>query len=151
MGKFNNMVSFLNKMKGASVNEGLDDISANKEEKKNLDFAQVDVDIFQAGDMYIVVASLPGVDINELDVSIENENDTVTIQGKKDMPAIDNISETRKYLRQECKWGEFYRQIILPQEINITEVTSKFEKGILVIKLPVLRLQGKGKKKIKIG
>jgi HSP20 family molecular chaperone IbpA len=39
----------------------------------------------------------------------------------------------------------------LPQEVNVSEVDAKFEKGVLVIKLPMLRLPGGGKKRIKIG
>ncbi|MCK5357729.1 MAG: Hsp20 family protein, partial [Elusimicrobiales bacterium] len=47
-----------------------------------------------------------------------------------------------------CHWGPFYRQIILPQEVNVTEVEAKFKKGILILRLPLLRLQINGKKKI---
>lgn len=144
------MVSFLNKLKGTNINEEGAEAPKDDKEKKNIEFAQVEVDVFQAGNIYVVIASLPGVDINELDVSVENENDTVTIQGRKDTPLIDQIGDARKYLRQECKWGEFYRQIILPQEVNVSEVSAKFEKGVLIVKLPMLRLPGNGKKKIKI-
>ena len=145
------MVSFLNKLKGSNVNVDEDlDAKNDKEAKKNIEFSQVDVDIFQTSSMYVIYAAIPGVDISQVDLSIENENDVVTIQGRKDMP-MDEFGDDKKYLRQELKWGEFYRQIILPQEINVSEVQAKFEKGIMVIKLPILRLQGKGKKKIKIG
>jgi HSP20 family molecular chaperone IbpA len=59
-------------------------------------------------------------------------------------------TEENKYLRQECQWGHFYRQIILPQEVNVNEIEAKFRKGVLILHLPLLRLQTKGKKKIAI-
>jgi HSP20 family molecular chaperone IbpA len=64
---------------------------------------------------------------------------------------VDGVqTEDDKYLRQECQWGHFYRQIILPQEVNVNEIEAKFRKGVLVLHLPLLRLQTKGKKKIAI-
>jgi len=145
-------MSFLDKLK-VKVEQDIPQEDGNakeeKKEKKNSGFLQLDVDIFQTSDEIIVVAPIPGVEIKDLDISIENENDVVTIQGKRDLPSLfaDN-SEDKKYLRQECQWGPFYRQIILPQEVNVPEVEAKFKKGILVLRLPLLRLQTGGKKKI---
>ncbi len=114
-------------------------------------FLQLDVDIFQTASDIVIIAPIPGVEIKDLDITVENENDVVTIQGKREMPKLDFSGaggEENKYLRQECQWGPFYRQIILPQEINVSEVEAKFKKGILILRLPLLRLQNKGKKRI---
>lgn len=144
------MVSFLDKLKGENLNQDMEE-EPKKEETgpKKGEFSQLEVDILQASNMFIVYAPIPGVDLEHIDLAIENENDVLTIQGRKELPN-DEVTEDKKYLRQECKWGEFYRQIILPQEIDVAEVKAKFEKGVLVVRLPFLRLQGKGKKKIKI-
>ncbi|MFC1678443.1 Hsp20/alpha crystallin family protein, partial [Patescibacteria group bacterium] len=121
---------------------------------------QLDVDIFQTPSDIIIVAPIPGVEVKDIDISIENENDVVTLQGKREIPIKDiqeldeeggeeQLEEEEiKYLRQELEWGPFYRQIILPQEINVSEVEAKFRKGILILKLPLLRLQTKGRKRI---
>lgn len=147
-------MSFLDKLKvkveqdKPAEEEGKKDV---KKDKKTSSFLQLDVDIFQTEEEIIVVAPIPGVDVKDLDISIENENDVVTIQGKREVPTViqdEQDDENNKYLRQECQWGQFYRQIILPQEINIAEVEAKFRKGILILHLPLLRLQTKGKKKI---
>jgi len=119
--------------------------------KKNTGFMQLDVDIIQTPSEIIVFAPIPGIDMKDIDISIENENDVVTIQGRRDIPIGDEVAgNDMRYLRQECQWGSFYRQIILPQEVNVAEVRAKFKKGILVLHLPVLRLQVGGKKKIEI-
>jgi len=123
-----------------------------KKDKKSSGFLQLDVDILQTSTDIVIIAPIPGVEVKNLDISIENENDVVTIQGKREMPRLlaeeRDENEEEKYLRQECQWGPFYRQIILPQEVNVSEVEAKFKKGILILKLPLLRLQTKGKKKI---
>lgn len=155
-------MSFLDKLK---VKVGEKDINPAAEaaetelrpkEKMSVSFLQLEVDILQTVAEIFVIAPIPGVDVKELDISIENENDVVTIQGKREMPDIDvkdqpeEEDDERKFLRQECQWGPFYRQIILPQEIDVAGVKAKFKNGILILKLPLLRLHTKGKKKIMV-
>ncbi len=148
-------MSFLDKLKvkveeGQESSEGIKDVEIDK----NSGFLQLDVDIFQTDLEIIIVAPIPGVEVADLDISIENENDVVTIQGKRNIPKLDEESDTdvaeRKYLRQECQWGQFFRQVILPQEVNVAEVEARFKKGVLILTLPMLRLQTGGKKKIEI-
>ncbi len=146
-------MSFLDKLKTKvddiePVEEKKDDNKA----KQSAGYMQLDVDIYQDSEEIVIIAPMPGVNIENVDISIENENDVITIQGKREMPKIKDGAEVDegKFLRQECGWGKFYRQIILPQEINVSEVEAKFKKGILVLHLPLLRLQTKGKKKIVI-
>jgi HSP20 family protein len=147
-------MSFLDKLKVKVEGEGLGEDKEKEEDKKDQKssgFLQLDVDIYQTSSDIVVIAPIPGVEVKNLDISIENENDVITIQGKRELPLLleeEVGEEDKKYLRQECQWGPFYRQIILPQEINVSEVEAKFKKGILILKLPLLRLQTKGKKKI---
>ncbi|PLX27089.1 hypothetical protein C0583_05080 [Candidatus Parcubacteria bacterium] len=144
-------MSFLDKLK-VKVEEGTVPTEEPKKEKSSA-FLQLDVDIYQTAEDIVVIAPIPGVEISELDISIENENDVVTIKGRREVPQVLENQEDpadNKYLRQECQWGQFYRQIILPQEVNVSEVQAKFKKGILILKLPLLRLQNSGKKKIEV-
>ena len=143
-------MSFLDKLK-VKVEQDIPENSGSSERnKKAAGFLQLDVDIYQTPEEIIIIAPIPGVEVNDLDISIENENDVVTIQGRREAPQTvdEEKEESSKFLRQECQWGQFYRQIILPQEINVAEVEAKFRKGILILSLPLLRLQIGGKKKI---
>jgi len=147
------MSSFLDKLKGkiedGEVDQEEEVSRASDKEAQPQGFLQLDVDIFQTANEIVILALVPGVEINDLDITIENENDVITIQGKRSEMDIENIEEDdKKYLRHELQWGAFYRQIILPQEINVSEVDAKVKKGILILKLPLLRLQTSGKKKI---
>jgi HSP20 family molecular chaperone IbpA len=147
-------MSFLDKLKvKVEENQAPQQEEKIKKDKKTAGFLQLDVDIFQTSSDIIIIAPIPGVEVKDLDISIENENDVVTIQGRREMPDFElaetkKTEEEKKFLRQECQWGQFYRQIILPQEINVADVEAKFKKGILILRLPLLRLQTKGKKKI---
>jgi HSP20 family protein len=147
-------MSFLDKLKSKVETDDFvpeEGVRDGKKDKRTSGFLQLDVDIYQTGTDIIIIAPIPGVEVKDLDISIENENDVVTIQGKRAAPELPGDGgDESKFLRQECQWGRFYRQIILPQEINVVEVEAKFKKGILTLKLPLLRLQSKGKKKIEI-
>lgn len=128
--------------------------AAQEEKKPNIadtSYAQLDVDIFETPNKYFIITPIAGVDIKTVDISIGDENDVLVIQGKKSSP-IEKIRETEKNLvqhHQECQWGDFYRQIILPQEVNPEKIEAYEERGMLVVSLPLLRLE-KGKKSIEI-
>ncbi|MCK5212227.1 Hsp20/alpha crystallin family protein [Candidatus Parcubacteria bacterium] len=146
-------MSFLDKLKVKVEEGGVMEAQTQEEkkDKKSSGFLQLDVDILQTTEAIIIIAPIPGVEVKGLDISVENENDVVTIQGKRQMPdSVELGGDEKKYLRQECHWGPFYRQIILPQEVNVSEVKAKFKKGILILRLPLLRLQNSGKKIIVI-
>jgi HSP20 family molecular chaperone IbpA len=114
-------MSFLDKLKVKVEEKEATGEGAGKDggkDKKSLSFLQLDVDIIQTSSEIIVVAPIPGSEVKELDISIENENDVVTIQGKREMPDLELELDAgekgeNKFLRQECQWGAFYRQIIL--------------------------------------
>jgi HSP20 family molecular chaperone IbpA len=147
-------MSFLNKIKRKT--EAIDIEDAGKEPKQILeedsnDHLQLDVDIYQTSSKIVVYAPIAGVKTDKLDIFVESENDVITISGRKEIPRlIKEEDEEKEYLCQENRWGEFYRQIILPEEINVAKIESIIENGVLVLKLPLLRIQTKGKKRIEV-
>lgn len=122
-----------------------------KELRTGSSYAQIEVDIYQTKEKFIICAAIPGVDADKINISINEDNDTVTIQGKKESPLEKMRAEDKSLIphHQECPWGEFYRQIVLPQEVNSEQISAHEEKGLLVMVLPILRLQ-KGNKDIKV-
>ncbi len=142
-------MGFLDKIKDKIENEESIKEEPKKKEAKPQGFMQLDVDIFQTKEEIYVVALVAGINVQTLDISIENENDVLTLKGKRMLPLIDVEEDAKDYLRQECSWGSFYRQIILPQEVDVSKIDAKVKNGVLVLKLPFLRLQ-KGKMKIEI-
>jgi HSP20 family molecular chaperone IbpA len=147
-------MSFLSKIKKKT--EAIDIGEEEKAPKRILDeesndHLQLDVDIYQTSTKIVVYAPITGVKTDKLDIFVESENDVITISGKKEIPRlVREEDEEKEYLCQENRWGEFYRQIILPEEINVAKIESIVENGVLVLKLPLLRIQTKGKKRIEV-
>jgi HSP20 family molecular chaperone IbpA len=147
-------MSFLSKIKKRT--ESIDIEAESKLPKRApreevADHLQLDVDIYHTTSKIVIYAPIPGVKIDKLDIFVESENDVITISGKKEIPKfVREDDEEKEYLCQENRWGDFYRQIILPEEINVTKIESIVESGVLILKLPLLRIQSKGKKRIEI-
>ena len=147
-------MSFLSKIKKKTeaIDIGEEEMSPKKiVEDDSSEHLQLDVDIYQTSSKIVVYAPIAGVKTDKLDIFVESENDVITISGKKEIPKlIKDEDEEKEYLCQENRWGEFYRQIILPEEINVAKIESIIENGVLVLKLPLLRIQSKGKKRIEV-
>ena len=92
---------------------------------------QLAVDVYQTEDAITVVAPVPGVSKNDIELSIV-EN-TLTIQGKRH---ADKELKTTDYFVQECYWGEFSRSIILPIQIREEEAEAELKDGMLTVKIP---------------
>jgi HSP20 family protein len=103
---------------------------------------QLPVDVYQEDSRIIIFAQSPGLEISNLDVSIEGENDVVTIQGEYKRP-MHLIGEdptkkaTGEFSLEECSWGQFFRQIILPHEVDTNAAEAKTKDGILIVILPI--------------
>lgn len=133
-----------------SGNDHVDEIAQDRSIDLQ-DSLQLDVDIYETASKIVICAPVPGIDFEKLDVFVEGENDVITIKGTKNIPQIiEDEKQKKEYLRNECDWGEFYRQIMLPQEINVNKIKAVLEQGILVLTLPLLRIQANGRKRIKI-
>ena len=103
---------------------------------------ELTVDVYQSGNDLIVRSAIAGVDPEDLDITIEN--DLVIISGQREQ---NSTEEKDNYFFQECYWGRFRREIILPLEVDSSRANAKMEKGVLIIKIPIIEER---KKKTKI-
>ncbi|HOT92924.1 MAG TPA: Hsp20/alpha crystallin family protein [Anaerolineae bacterium] len=79
----------------------------------------------------VVTAELPGIDPEELDISvIEN---TLTLSGER-KPL--ELKEGEVYHRRERGYGKFTRSFQLPFNVDANNVQAVYEKGVLRINLP---------------
>ncbi|RLC40377.1 MAG: Hsp20/alpha crystallin family protein [Candidatus Nealsonbacteria bacterium] len=104
---------------------------------------QLAVDVYQTETEFCVQAPIAGVEPEDIDISIENE--MLIIKGERREP---EQNKEKNYFYQECYWGPFSRQIILPEDVDIQRVKATLKKGILTIKIP--RVRRVKKKKIVI-
>jgi HSP20 family protein len=89
------------------------------------------VDVSETDKEIKVSAELPGMDENDIDVSLTR--DTLTIRGEKKEEKED---KGKDYYRMERSYGSFTRNIPLPVEVNTDKVEATFKKGILYVTLP---------------
>jgi HSP20 family protein len=89
------------------------------------------IDVSETDKEIRVSAELPGMDENDIDVSLTK--DTLTIRGEKKEEKED---KGKDYYRMECSYGSFSRNVPLPAEVNTDKVEATFKKGILYVTLP---------------
>jgi HSP20 family protein len=89
------------------------------------------VDVVENKDDFIVKASLPGVNPDDIDVSYTD--DTLTIRGE--VKSDNEIKENQYHLR-ERRYGTFARSITLPTKIKGDAIEASYENGVLNLRLP---------------
>ncbi len=105
---------------------------------------QLAVDVYQTDAELIIQSTIAGVKAENLDISIEA--DTVLIRGNRN--ELEEQGE-KNYFYQECYWGPFFRQIILPEETDPSRATAEMKEGILTIRIPKIEREKKRKITVK--
>jgi HSP20 family protein len=89
------------------------------------------LDVAENQDAYVVKASLPGV--NPDDVEITLADNVLTIKGE--IKADKEIKEENYHLR-ERRSGTFVRSVSLPTAVNADAIEAVNENGVLTLTLP---------------
>jgi HSP20 family protein len=89
------------------------------------------VDISERKDAYLVTVELPGVGIDDLEITFEGA--LLTIQGQR--PFRPDSSEERVH-RSERRYGPFRRSITLPTHVRPDAIEASTQDGVLQIMVP---------------
>ncbi len=89
------------------------------------------VDVVEENDAYVVKVELPGV--NKEDVKITLESNILTIRGEK--KAESEVKE-KNYHRSERSYGTFQRSFTLPTTVKHDKIDAMYKDGILTVSLP---------------
>ena len=100
------------------------------------------VSVAETADELVFTAELPGM--SEDQVTIELENDVLTISGEKTEVRTEG-EEGSKFHLWERSYGSFRRSFSLPRPVSGAEATAHFDKGVLEIRLPKAA-EAKGRK-----
>jgi HSP20 family protein len=103
----------------------------------------IPLDVVQQGDNIIVKASVPGVNPEDIDVSIEN--DVLIIRGQT---KEEREHQEGTYLMRERRSGSFYRALRLPDTLDSDQAQPHYEHGVLSITFP--RLESKRARRLQI-
>ena len=89
------------------------------------------IDVSETDQAYNISAELPGLDENDIEVTLEHN--TLTISGEKKAEKED---KGKNYYHLERSYGSFRRNIPLPPNIEADKIDANFKKGVLNITLP---------------
>ena len=92
------------------------------------------MDVIDRDEDLLIRAELPGVNKNDIDISIASDN-TLTIKGSCHS---EEKEEKGDFLRHEVSSGTFTRTMMLPCEVNSEEASTSFKDGLLEMTLPKL-------------
>jgi HSP20 family protein len=91
------------------------------------------INIYDQGEATVMVAEIPGLKPEDLDVTIVH--DTVTLKGKREREA----AEGSRYYRRERISGEFARTITLPNLVDPDKVKADYADGVLTVRMEKAR------------
>jgi HSP20 family protein len=89
------------------------------------------LDIDENEDTIKVSASVPGVDAENIEVTVDDG--VLTIKAET---AIENEEKDDNYVIRERRYGSLHRSIQLPDTVNADNAESTYEQGVLTITLP---------------
>ena len=101
------------------------------------------VDIYETPERVILVADLPGVE--EDDIQVRIENNTLVLSGERRMKKDVN---QENYHRVERGHGTFHRSFTLPTTIDHDAIRAEHRDGVLEVSLP--KSEGSKPRKIQI-
>jgi len=89
------------------------------------------LDVYQDKDNVVVETQLPGVDPENVNISIEN--DVLTIEGRAEKKT--EVDE-KNYYRKEIRSGSFHRAVALPTSVAGEKAAADYSGGVLKITIP---------------
>src|SRR5215216_1068560 len=89
------------------------------------------LDISERKDAYLVTVELPGVEADDLEITLEDG--LLTIQGERQFA---HESSEQQFHRVERRYGAFRRSITLPAQVQAEQIEASFDNGVLQIVVP---------------
>ena len=121
------MQDTMNSLVNALFNTDLSNIeSENGEYAPRMDMKELE-------DSYIVKLTMPGIDKDNLDISVTDGVLTVKGETKED---DEKESENGKWLVREHKHFAYYRSVRLPSEVQADKAEAEYKNGVLNLTLP---------------
>ena len=91
----------------------------------------IPLDAVEEGDDLVVRASVPGVNPEDIEVTIEDGILSIKGETKDEQEVKDG-----EYLMRERRSGSFHRSVRLPDSVDADKAETGYQNGVLTIKLP---------------
>lgn len=89
------------------------------------------VDIKEENDHYLILADVPGVKPEDVEVTMEKG--VLVIKGQRN---VESKEERDNYKRVERVRGSFYRSFALPDTADVERISARSNHGVLEITIP---------------
>jgi HSP20 family protein len=91
------------------------------------------LDVIENTNEYVVKASMPGIDPDQVEITLTDN--VLTIRGETKQES-ESEGEKSNYHLRERRYGTFMRQVSLPVSVNADQVQADYENGVLTLHLP---------------
>lgn len=89
------------------------------------------VDIFETENELLLKADLPGIELKDIDIQIENG--TLALKGER---KYESEKKDGGFHRIERSYGSFTRYFALPDTVEAEGVKAEYKNGVLTVSLP---------------
>lgn len=89
------------------------------------------IDIYQDETKVYVETPLPGVDMDDVNIMVENDVLTIECRSEKHTEV-----DEKNYYRKEVRAGSFHRAVQLPAAVVGEEAEAEYADGVLKISIP---------------
>lgn len=103
---------------------------SNEVAKKTVPQVTPAADILQKDDAYFIILDMPGVDKEDLEISVDNKS--LTVEAKTSYPEVKN----EKYLEHEFSNVQYTRKFTLSDSVDKNNIEAQLKNGLLRLHLP---------------
>jgi HSP20 family protein len=89
------------------------------------------VDILETENELVLKADIPGVEMKDIDIQLENG--TLALKGER---KFEKEEKDKGFHRLERSYGSFVRYFTLPDTVDAEHVKADYQKGVLTVTLP---------------
>jgi HSP20 family protein len=89
------------------------------------------LDLIENEDAYVVTASVPGIDPEDLEITMSDNTLSIRGEFKKD-----EETQQEQYRLRERRYGSFARSVTLPTTVNREAIEAAYNDGILTLTVP---------------
>ncbi len=89
------------------------------------------VDVIDEGDNIKIIADLPGFRKEDIEIWVEDGELVIKAVRKEERE-----EKAENYLRRERRFGEVYRRIAIPTEVDVDNIKARYNNGVLEVILP---------------
>jgi len=94
----------------------------------------IPVDVYETDTEVVVKAELPGIKKEDIEINLQDNVLSIRAQSKEEQEVKED-----KYYRREIRYGNFYRALSLPSEVDAEKVEATFENGVCTIRAPKVK------------